>query len=473
MARANNHYVPAVADPLSPVTFVHKIKVPVYLACQFTDEQTGGHCPDLAEHFTGTAHKWFTFTNGVHVDSLDPDTFTRWYDFLELFVAHQRPSLSPGVKLAGADDLLDRDGDRRHRPPERSDSEPADLRRGARRVREAAAGAGAVRQRRGAPRRGRLSRVRALVLALPGPGDRGPLVVPGTERIARERTAGPGRAANVCLEQARRPRDRLHRRYRRRRALGGDPDLQLGPEPARHLALVPERDPCSRNTVVFGAGALQAWIKASTPDVDLQVTVSEVRPDGKETFVQNGWLRASDRKLDPRQSTLLEPVPTLRASDVAPLPKGRFTKVTVPLYYEGHAYRAGSRIRITIAAPNGSQPMWSFAETRPKGHATRVGGVLAPSSPRAWCCRSCPGWRCPPRCLRARGCAGSRAAPTGPRKRIAADRRVALSGDMLNVPIEAFAGQRGTLCTRFARHPRTPACLPDQNPPGPTASRNR
>jgi hypothetical protein len=76
--RANRYYVPAVADPLDPITFVHKIKVPVYLACQWTDEQTGGHCPDLAQHFTGTRWKWFTFTNGVHGDSLDPATFTRW-----------------------------------------------------------------------------------------------------------------------------------------------------------------------------------------------------------------------------------------------------------------------------------------------------------------------------------------------------------------------------------------------------------
>ena len=124
------------------------------------------------------------------------------------------------------------------------------------------------------------------------------------------------------------------------------------------------------NTVVFGAGALQMWIQASTPDVDLQVTISEVRPDGKETFVQNGWLRASERKLDPRQSTLLDPVPTLRARDVRPLPKGRKTLVTVPLYYEGHAYRAGSRIRVTVSAPNGTQPIWSFAQTVPRGHGT-------------------------------------------------------------------------------------------------------
>src|SRR5204862_7126635 len=63
--RANDHYVPKVADPLAPVTFVDKINVPVYMACQFTDEQTGGHCPTLAEHFTGTQKKWFTFTNGT------------------------------------------------------------------------------------------------------------------------------------------------------------------------------------------------------------------------------------------------------------------------------------------------------------------------------------------------------------------------------------------------------------------------
>ena len=80
--RANDHYVPKVADPLAPVTFVHKINVPVFMACQWTDEQTGGHCPTLAEHFTGTKRKWFTFTNGTHVDSLDPETFNRWYDFL-------------------------------------------------------------------------------------------------------------------------------------------------------------------------------------------------------------------------------------------------------------------------------------------------------------------------------------------------------------------------------------------------------
>ena len=99
--RANDTYRPKVADPLSPITFVDKIKVPTFVACQWTDEQTGGHCPTLASRFTGTDKKWFTFTNGTHVDSLAPETFNRWYDFLMLYVARQAPSSNQaGIRAA-------------------------------------------------------------------------------------------------------------------------------------------------------------------------------------------------------------------------------------------------------------------------------------------------------------------------------------------------------------------------------------
>jgi uncharacterized protein len=127
--------------------------------------------------------------------------------------------------------------------------------------------------------------------------------------------------------------------------------------------------PLRSNTTVLGAGAVHAWIRASKPNVDLQATITEVRPDGKETFVQGGWLRGNERKLDRRKSTRLEPVLSLRKRDVAALPARRFAKVTIPLYYEGHAYRKGSRIRVIISAPNGDQPIWAFGQTRPRGTA--------------------------------------------------------------------------------------------------------
>ena len=116
---ANRYYVASVANALNPTTFVHKIRVPVYLACQWTDEQTGGHCADLAEHFTGTRLKWFTFTNGAHIDSLDPATAVRWYDFLSLFVARRQAGALAGHPGARAAALPDRDGDQRGVVPRR------------------------------------------------------------------------------------------------------------------------------------------------------------------------------------------------------------------------------------------------------------------------------------------------------------------------------------------------------------------
>jgi uncharacterized protein len=127
--------------------------------------------------------------------------------------------------------------------------------------------------------------------------------------------------------------------------------------------------PLTENTVVIGAGALRVWVRSPTKKVDLQVTLSEVRPDGKETFVQGGWLRSSFRKLDPKKSTPLEPWPSGRLRDMRSMPRKRFVKLTVPLYYEGHAYRAGSRIRVHISAPNGDQPIWAFGEAEPAGEA--------------------------------------------------------------------------------------------------------
>src|SRR5262249_30475974 len=38
--------------------------------------------------------------------------------------------------------------------------------------------------------------------------------------------------------------------------------------------------PLATDTTAIGGGAIQVWVKSSTPDVDLQATVSEVRPDG-------------------------------------------------------------------------------------------------------------------------------------------------------------------------------------------------
>jgi hypothetical protein len=370
--RANDHYVPAVADPLSPVTFVNKIKVPTFMACQWTDEQTGGHCPDLAEHFSGTGRKWFTFTNGTHVDSLDPATFNRWYDFLELYVARQPPIVNSALIHAAApliyQEAMGITGVTI--PPDPIQLQPT------------YAGALAAFEN--------LPQIRVLfdngaggpLPGYPNPGFEqswSKFPIPGT--TGRSWYFGSGGAlSDAKPAQAGADSFTWDARARPLTDFTGDTAAGSGGlwtatptynwlQPPAGSAASYVTSPLSSNIAVIGAGAVHAWVRSSTPNVDLQATISEVRPDGKETFVQNGWLRANERKLDTAKSTPLEPVLSLRESDVSPMPSGQFTEVTIPLYYEGHVYRAGSRIRVTITAPNGDQPIWAFGETDPPGTA--------------------------------------------------------------------------------------------------------
>ena len=49
-------------------------------------------------------------------------------------------------------------------------------------------------------------------------------------------------------------------------------------------------------TVMAGSGSADLWVAAAAEDVDLQVTLSEVRPDRQEMLVQSGWLREPSRR---------------------------------------------------------------------------------------------------------------------------------------------------------------------------------
>jgi predicted acyl esterase len=395
--RQNSHYVPEVADPLDPITFVHKINVPVFMACQFQDEQTGGHCPNLVAHFTGTKKKWFTFTNGAHIDSLDPETYNRWFDFLSLYVAHQAPAQNAAVTAAAApviyqgamglpqDDLVTMPPDPIQAMPTYDAALAAFEKLPSVRVLfDNGAGASPTGDSTpGNPYPG----FEQSFSQFPVPGTTARQWYLGPKGALTDQAGGKGVDEYTSDAKALQPND-----FGSNTGGGGlwgnasQWDWKWKPNPAgTSLSYVTQ--PLQANTTVVGAGAVHLWVRSSTPDVDLMATVSEVSADGHETFVQNGWLRASERKLATgsntifkQPSTLLAPIPSLLAADVRPMPKGEFVPVVIPLYYEGHAYRAGTRIRVTVAAPNGTQPIWSFAETEPKGTAT-VSIAFAPQTP--------------------------------------------------------------------------------------------
>ncbi len=396
---ANSTYNPKVADPLDPVTFVKNIDVPTFMACQFEDEQTGGHCPDLAQHFTGTSKKWFTFTNGAHVDSLDPYTYDRLYDFLELYVAKQAPILNSAVVKAAAPVVYD---EAMGLPKTDVVTLPADPIQEQPTYESALAAFEALPSIRVLFDNGAgTSPLGSKTAGEPYPGFEesfSQFPIPGTK--AQSWYFGPGGA----LEEKKPSTEGVDTYtsdagavpltdYSSNTGTGGlwgDASQweYNWVQPPTGDAVSYVSAPLSSDTTAIGGGAVHLWLKSSTPNVDLQATVSEVRPDGNETFVQDGWMRASERKLAKgkknifkQKPTVLQPIPTLLASDVEPMPVGEFVPVTIPLYFEGHAYRAGSRIRVTISAPNGTQPIWSFSHTEPAGGTASESVAFSPSMP--------------------------------------------------------------------------------------------
>ena len=138
--------------------------------------------------------------------------------------------------------------------------------------------------------------------------------------------------------------------------------------------------------VVVASTSKKGRVKASKRGVsvggaDLEVILSELRPDGNESYVQAGQLRASYRQTD-ASSTPLQPVMYGRPDEVAPLVPGETTQVRIPIPDFAHTFRAGSAIRITVNTPGGDQPRWAYellglgAETT---HTVVLGGPNASS----------------------------------------------------------------------------------------------
>ncbi|HEX4437249.1 MAG TPA: CocE/NonD family hydrolase [Solirubrobacteraceae bacterium] len=411
--KENATYSPAVADQLDPVTFVHNIDVPTFMACQWQDEQTGGHCADLAEHFTGTERKWFTFTNGAHIDSLDPETFDRLDDFLELYVAHQAPVKNRAVLEFAAPVIYEA---AMGLPSADHVTLPTDSIQKITNYKQALAAFAALPEIRVLFDNGAgTSPTGKTVAGDPYPGFEqsfSALPIPGTSAtnwylgpngtLSEEPAASEGVDSYTSDASATPLTD-----YTGGTGSGGlwgnaSQWKWNWVQPPAGSAVSYASAPLSADTTAIGGGAVNLWVKSSTPDVDLQATVSEVRPDGNETFVQNGWIRASERKLATTSEnmfketpTSVQPIPTFLASDVQPMPAGEFVPVTIPLYFEGHAYRAGSRIRVTISAPNGTQPVWSFDQTQPEGTTANVSIGFGPGMPASLTLPIVPGVNVP------------------------------------------------------------------------------
>ncbi|MCU1371872.1 MAG: peptidase [Ilumatobacteraceae bacterium] len=354
-----------LGDSFAPSTFVHEIDVPTFMVASWQDEQVGGHAPSMVPDLANVPHKYVTLINGMHTEGLaNPTVLQRWMEFLQLYVAEETPDTTGMEPLYHAvpGEIIG-DGEAASTlpiPPERFD--PGTSYEDALAQYEDQAPVRVLFDEGGAP---------GLPPGVPAAGfEQSFSAYPPAETEATTWYLGPdgtlteteptaeGDAAvdSYTSDPKARPEINL--------VAGEDSWWRLpksdwqSPSPENALSYVTPA--LTEDTTMVGSGSADLWIRSSEKDTDLQVTLTEVRPDGKETYVQSGWLRASKRALDEKRSTDLQPLITQLERDEADLPADEFTPVRVEIYPFAHAFRAGSKIRVIISAPGGDKPVWSF-----------------------------------------------------------------------------------------------------------------
>lgn len=358
VARATPYYVPEIVDPVNPELRVGDIEVPVFLAGAWQDEQTGPGFHTLLNRFDAAPFTRFMLYNGVHPDGYAPQIVVEWKAFLDFYVRRELVPYSGVAKT-----LV---------PLFTGEAFGADMNLPAERFAERDDFDAALAEWEAEPR----FRVLFENGAHPDEANGAPRAAfatsfdtwPPAPDAARRFYLQPGGQLAAAPP------------IRRQSSSSYTPDLEEGqrgvlapgariwdrvpewdwrdPSPTHGVAF--ESEPLAANVVTVGPASVDLWVRSTASDADLEVTISEVRADGVEVYVQSGWLRASHRRLDEQASTPLFPRHTHLEKDAAPLPAGEFSNIRVAVDAFAHVFRAGSKVRLAVDTPGGSRADWRF-----------------------------------------------------------------------------------------------------------------
>ena len=356
-ARMITFYDPSQHDRLNPSTFVDRINVPVFITGSWQDEQTGPYFFLLFNKFINAPALRMTAINGVHIDGFGPTISMEWQTFLELFVAERKPidpakvrNVSPLLYTNFFDAPL-------VLPPSRFSSYAT--------YEEALAAWKAEPQLN--------------VMFESGAGDRNALgapeeawkhgfsqwPAPETEPVELYFQPGGRLAAAPPTATSSASVFSLDPIAGEEGVLASDGNVWARiphynwQQPPTGGAVVLESEPLTADMMLMGTASFDLWLNSPVDDADLEVTISEVRDDGQEMYVQSGWLRASHRKPGP-SATPLWPAQTLQENAWSPLPLNEWTSVRVGTAGFAHAMRSGSRIRVSVDTPGGVRADWRF-----------------------------------------------------------------------------------------------------------------
>jgi hypothetical protein len=352
-------FFPDTAVARSLPRLVPKITVPVYLSGGFQDEQTGPQFADMLDRFVGSPLRRFVLYNGRHPDGFAPGQVSRWWEFLELYLADRVPRLPGWMRELGAAEFsreFDSEGltFEADRFAAFDDDDPEGVRAAYEAETEVRVlfEVGGDETQPGAPAPRFISNFEQWPpretktttyfidydSLTPTPSSAG-----GVDAWRHDPEAG-GRTffGPRGYELMRRLWDLDWSRF-------GD---------GHSLSYITA--PLDEDLILVGPGYAELWISSDAADVTVQVSLSEVRPDGLEVLVTSGWLRPGHRALDDTLSHGNYMTYTYRREDFRPLAPQETVHTRVPLPSVAHVLRAGSRLQMTVSTPGRNQGTWEF-----------------------------------------------------------------------------------------------------------------
>jgi len=346
---------PAAADDRDIRLLVEQIRSPVFFGGQFQDEQTGPQFGEMLDRFYQTEDLHVLMSNGRHPDGYAPHAVTRWFEFLEFYVAERIPVLHPAIRAFAANEFG-------------SSFEMYDVVFEPDRFVDYATYDAALAAYQAEPE------IRLLLESGGDLDDPGPPGVrfetelatwPIPDRQVDQFFLGPNNHLGDPADAA------------------GGAEFAFDPE-AGDTSFFGERgyellvalwdhnwtrfdqgkmasfitEPFADTRVLAGPAVADLWVKSSQPDADLQVTLTEVRPDGDEVLLQSGWLRVGHRKGAITEDLRIER--TYTELDYEPIPSGEWVHAPVAIHSFAHPVRPGSRVRMIISTPGRDHGTWAF-----------------------------------------------------------------------------------------------------------------
>jgi predicted acyl esterase len=351
---------PALFNRRSMVDWAAHIRVPVFLSIALQDEQTGPQSPSLIDAIPKTTPVFANLVNGGHIDSVDPQTISRWLEFLDIYVADKVPTQPNTLDALVLDKFAATGANVSAEAPLPAARITTASSVAAARAEFAAQtplvrvlfdnGAGPVGP-------GNIEATYSADFASWPPAGAATTLYFGTGGTLQAARSTPAASAAFSLDPAARPTTSLPSGGN---AWAAQPNWDWTPVPAAD-GVAFQTAPFTTPTTIAGPATVDLWVKATTAVEDFQATITEVRPQAdQEEYVTSGFLRSTNQ-VDAPNSTALFTNPTYVAADAKDLSAHGYSLIRIPVDPIAHSFRPGTELRVVVSAPGGDRPVWTFA----------------------------------------------------------------------------------------------------------------